>query len=263
MGRPFSLIDNAGPRAVCLVNEKTRDTLGLDADPIGQTLMVDDRRFTIVGVVAASSESSLFNDGRSGLEVFIPFKLAWSPKNGVVCDVASRSPDVSSEAQAEVHAFMRHKAPSRHYQIGQLRSVRHPALHQRLPEHGHCRHRGWRLESWGSRFWSRDGDHEHHCWSASRSGRARSALRKAVGARPSAIMLQFLIEAMVLCLLGGIVGVLAGEGITLLFRSFPAARLWSGGDSRLGHRLVVRLRRRGRPAVRHVSRDQSRQARSD
>ena len=50
-------------------------------------------------------------------------------------------------------------------------------------------------------------------------------LRKAVGARPSAILLQFLVEAMVLCLLGGLIGVLAGEGITLLFKSFPAARL--------------------------------------
>ena len=53
VGRPFSLIDNAQPRAVCVINEKTRDTLGLDADPTGQAILIDDRRFIVVGVVAA------------------------------------------------------------------------------------------------------------------------------------------------------------------------------------------------------------------
>jgi putative ABC transport system permease protein len=37
-------------------------------------------------------------------------------------------------------------------------------------------------------------------------------LRKAVGARRSDIMAQFLVEAMVLCLLGGLIGVIAGYG---------------------------------------------------
>src|SRR5213076_2383014 len=38
-------------------------------------------------------------------------------------------------------------------------------------------------------------------------------LRKAVGARPSAILLQFLIEATMLCLMGGAIGVLCGHGL--------------------------------------------------
>ena len=36
-------------------------------------------------------------------------------------------------------------------------------------------------------------------------------LRKAVGARPSTILLQFLIEAVTLCLLGGLIGVAFGQ----------------------------------------------------
>ena len=39
-------------------------------------------------------------------------------------------------------------------------------------------------------------------------------LRKAVGARASAILLQFLIEAVVLCLIGGAMGLMLGQGLT-------------------------------------------------
>jgi len=41
-------------------------------------------------------------------------------------------------------------------------------------------------------------------------------LRMAVGARGNDILRQFLIEAVVLCLLGGIIGILCGRGCSLL-----------------------------------------------
>ena len=41
-------------------------------------------------------------------------------------------------------------------------------------------------------------------------------LRKAVGATPSAIMLQFLLEAVVLSLLGGLIGLVLGQGLAFL-----------------------------------------------
>jgi putative ABC transport system permease protein len=46
-----------------------------------------------------------------------------------------------------------------------------------------------------------------------------------VGARPSAILLQFLVEAVMLCCLGGLFGVLGGEGLTRLIASIPGANL--------------------------------------
>src|SRR5438270_13888242 len=45
-------------------------------------------------------------------------------------------------------------------------------------------------------------------------------LRMAVGARPADILRQFLVEAVVLCLLGGIVGILLGRGAALLMNYF-------------------------------------------
>jgi ABC-type antimicrobial peptide transport system permease subunit len=46
-------------------------------------------------------------------------------------------------------------------------------------------------------------------------------LRKAVGARPAAILLQFLIEAITLCFFGGAIGVAIGIGLTYFARTLP------------------------------------------
>ena len=43
-------------------------------------------------------------------------------------------------------------------------------------------------------------------------------LRMSVGAAPEDILRQFLVEAVVLCLLGGVVGILVGRGASLLVR---------------------------------------------
>jgi ABC-type antimicrobial peptide transport system permease subunit len=45
-------------------------------------------------------------------------------------------------------------------------------------------------------------------------------LRMAVGARPGDILRQFLVEAVVLCVLGGAVGILVGRGSSILVRVF-------------------------------------------
>lgn len=54
-------------------------------------------------------------------------------------------------------------------------------------------------------------------------------LRKAVGAKPRDILIQFVIEAVVLSILGGIIGILIGAGGALAMNSvFPTSvSLWS------------------------------------
>jgi len=55
-------------------------------------------------------------------------------------------------------------------------------------------------------------------------------LRKAVGAPPSAILLQFLVEAVTLCLVGGLIGVLFGQLFTVAVMA-AATKAISGGKS--------------------------------
>jgi putative ABC transport system permease protein len=46
-------------------------------------------------------------------------------------------------------------------------------------------------------------------------------LRKAVGAQPAVIMLQFLVEAVVLCLVGCAIGIVLGAGVIMLLKLAP------------------------------------------
>ncbi|MBL8877360.1 MAG: FtsX-like permease family protein, partial [Phycisphaerae bacterium] len=50
-------------------------------------------------------------------------------------------------------------------------------------------------------------------------------LRKAVGAKPSVILTQFLVEAITLCLIGGAIGLAIGQGLVFVLRSVPALSL--------------------------------------
>ena len=86
-------------------------------------------------------------------------------------------------------------------------------------------------------------------------------LRKAVGARPAAILLQFLVEAVMLCLMGGLIGLLGGEGILMVLKQIPDAQLDKAYMPDVGDRALVRLQRQRRPDLRHVPRHQSRPAR--
>ncbi|MCA9287783.1 MAG: FtsX-like permease family protein, partial [Phycisphaerales bacterium] len=50
-------------------------------------------------------------------------------------------------------------------------------------------------------------------------------LRKAVGAKPSTILLQFLVEAVVLCSFGGAIGVSIGQALILGLTAIPDSPL--------------------------------------
>ncbi len=50
-GRIFSEIDEAERRQVCIINDKAIGELGLDTNAVGQFILVDGRRFIVVGVV--------------------------------------------------------------------------------------------------------------------------------------------------------------------------------------------------------------------
>ena len=225
LGRPFTLIDNERGRPVCLINEKLRQKLLLPPDCDGESITMLGRRFTIVGVVETRAESTMFGDGGTGEEAFVPFRTLWRPNRfQVYVNAASRSPELSDEAQAEITFFLRH---TRRIRLGEPDNFRIDVVQKQLEEFNKL---ATTMTAIAGGIVSISllvgGVGIMNIMLVSVSERTREiGLRKAVGARPSAILLQFLVEAVMLCCLGGLFGVLGGEGLTYLIASLPGANL--------------------------------------
>jgi putative ABC transport system permease protein len=226
LGREFTLIDIERGNPVCLINDKTREKLGLSMDCIGQSILVGRDRYVIVGVIEQRVESSMFGENRAGLEVFIPFTTLQraQPYNGFYVVAASRSPEVSDEAQAEISFYLR---KTRRVLFGEPDNFRVENVKQYVD----------RFKSVASTITFAaagvvgisllvGGVGIMNIMLVSVSERTREiGLRKAVGARPAAIMLQFLVEAVMLCFFGGMLGLLGGMGLTAIAKGIPGAHL--------------------------------------
>jgi putative ABC transport system permease protein len=225
MGRPFNLMDEQNGWQVCLITPKVRDELRLDRDCVGQRIVVGKRSFTIVGVVDKRVESSMFGGMGSSEEVFIPFKTAWRQWDPWIYVIAScRKAELSAEAQAELRFFLRQ---TRRLKPGDPDTFRMEVIEEYLKQFNIMAATitaiaggvvGISLLVGGVGIMN--------IMLVSVSERTREiGLRKAVGARSSAILFQFLVEAVVLCLFGGLIGALGGQTLTFLITKIPNASL--------------------------------------
>jgi putative ABC transport system permease protein len=225
VGRPFSLIDDQHARAVCLINNRLQEKLGLPPDPTGEPIMIGHRRFRIVGVLETRTESSMFQMGGSGMEAYIPLTVSMrSADADIECTAVCRSPDVADEAKAEVAFFLRHK---RRIPVGEPDDFHVEVVEQFLQEFRKVA-ATITLVATGVVGISLlvGGVGIMNIMLVSVSERTREiGLRKAVGARPSAILLQFLVEATMLCLMGGLIGLIGGQSMIWGLAKIPDAHL--------------------------------------
>lgn len=225
LGRPFSVIDEDQARPVCVVTSEVRDKLRLDRDCTGQFVLIGMRSFRIVGVVEPHLESGMFGERSSTLEVCIPFMTAWKMAQPWMLVIAtSKSTELAEEARAETWFFMRR---ARKLKPGEPDTFRVEAIEKYLNEFKKIALAitvvaagivGISLLVGGVGIMN--------IMLVSVSERTREiGLRKAVGARPSAVLLQFLVEAVMLCLFGGFVGLAVAQGLTTIMANIPQAHL--------------------------------------
>jgi len=216
LGRTFSVIDNMQVRPVCLIDSKLRDELRLDRDCIGQSIRIGHYAFRIVGVIERQPELQFGESGQEHYEVFIPFKTTFKMGNPwIAAFAASKSAEVTEEAQAEISFFLRR---TRNIRPGEPNTFRVESLQSAL-ETFHKIALMVTLVAGGIVGISLlvGGVGIMNIMLVSVSERTREiGLRKAVGAKKSAILTQFLIEAVVLCFVGGLVGVGIGQCLTLI-----------------------------------------------
>jgi putative ABC transport system permease protein len=226
-GRPFNSLDNEQRRYALLINEQTVEELNLPTNPVGEHVLLAGRRFQIVGVVETLDLSEMFGGGESRAEFFVPFQTAMllNPQGMIGWAVGTiSSPDVADDARAEVDFILRtlrgldpEEEPTFQVEILQEHLDRFKTMSAGLVA-GATGIVGISLLVGGIGIMN--------IMLVSVSERTREiGLRKAVGARPMVILIQFLTEAVVLCLLGGAVGIAIGQGIILLLKQIPDAPL--------------------------------------
>jgi putative ABC transport system permease protein len=226
-GRPFNGIDEDHRRYVCLVNDKAINELKLATDPVGDDVLIAGRLFKIIGVVETVQPFAMFGASDVNTEVFIPFATARALNpNGHIGHASAElaRPDLAEDAQAEI-AFVLTRMRG-------LRAEEEPTFEIRV------------LQQFIDQFNAMaaaitagaagivaisllvGGIGIMNIMLVSVSERTREiGLRKAMGARPGVILTQFLIEAIVLCLAGGLMGLAVGQGLILAAKQIPGAPL--------------------------------------
>lgn len=227
-GRPMIQSDIDEVRNVCLINDKAIEELALNIDPTGDFLFVNDRRFLIIGVLETKAVSQGFpGGGEARTEVFIPITtaLAMQPRETVAFALAQlKDVKFADEAKAEMGSILRRmrKLSGEDDNTFQIETVQ--SIIDQINKLG----AGLTVAATGLMAISLlvGGIGIMNIMLVSVSERTREiGLRKAVGARPSVILIQFLVEAVVLCVIGGLIGMAAGIGLVAAVGAIPGSPL--------------------------------------
>jgi putative ABC transport system permease protein len=226
IGRPFMPSDEEGKLQVCLINDKGVAELNLNSDPTGSVLLVGGRRFKIVGVVETKSVSPMFGGNAAQTEIFIPFATGemMRPEPRIYVVAQSKGPELFEDVKAEITTYMRRV---RNLEPGEPNTFGVEAIDQAISQ---FKSLAAGLQAFAGGIVAISllvgGIGIMNIMLVSVSERTREiGLRKAVGAKPSVILTQFLVEAVTLCMLGGAIGLLIGQGIVFAMRAVASNAL--------------------------------------
>ncbi len=234
-GRFINVNDQKRRRMVCVIGSYISINLFPDEDPLGQMLEVDGHKYQVVGVLA--EKGAMF--GRSQDNVaFIPintYQKFYSTPEGRASIFGGSSIEVLPAEGVSVDEAL--------LQVEELMRLRHGLHYYEDNDFG--------LNTQSSMFSSLNqittiawivmvgiaansllvgGIGIMNIMLVSVAERTREiGIRKAVGARTRDILMQFLLEAVVLSLVGGAIGILAGLGIAglvSLLTDLQATAMW-------------------------------------
>ncbi len=215
-GRELSTIDDEQRQPVCIINDKAIAEFQLDTNCVGTIILIGGRAFKIVGVVETKTVSPMFGGDEARSEVFIPYQTALMlrPEPRMYIIGQTKSPELYEDAKAEVAFYLRR---TRGLKPDEPDTFGVEAIEQIIS--------GFKKIAAGLSVFLAGivaisllvgGIGIMNIMLVSVSERTREiGLRKAVGAKPAIILLQFLVEAVTLCLLGGAIGLAIGYAAVL------------------------------------------------
>ena len=219
-GAMFTDQDVRGTAKVCIIGKTIVNQLFPNEDPIGQIVRIRDIPFKILGVLTPKGLSVMNTDQDD--VIIVPYtsemKRVSKRTNLSMITIQAASPAVSDSLQRGVSDLLRdntsspwtgtrrrfhHSWPARN--CGRGDGDHHSGHDNAFGEHCLCV-----IDCWWYRYY------EHHAGQRHGAHTREIGIRMAVGAHGRDILLQFLIEAITLSSLGGIIGILLGVGAAKL-----------------------------------------------
>ena len=215
-GHPFEESDVRGATRVVLIGQTVAKNLFGEEDPTGKIIRIKNMPFLVVGLLSAKGQSL---DGRDQDDTaVVPVttaqrKLFGNQFPGTVryIMVQGRSAETMDEAEREMNQLLRQRHrlaedAENDFTIRNLTSVAQSAA-------GSAQAMSFMLGAIASISLLVGGIGIMNIMLVSVTERTREiGIRMAIGARRRDILLQFLFEALIICVVGGLVGVLFGVG---------------------------------------------------
>lgn len=225
-GRQFNGVDENERRLVCLINDKAIEEFDLPREPVGEFIRLAGRRFMIIGVVE-TVQLNLFGGGDSETEIFIPFATAQmlNPDRWISNAWGSlSSPEKVEDAREQIKFVLRKMRGI----SGNDEDTFQVEVMQQFIDQFNSLAAGITAGAGGIVGISLlvGGIGIMNIMLVSVSERTREiGLRKAIGARPAVVLVQFLVEAVTLCLVGGAVGLGIGQALISVLKAVPDSPL--------------------------------------
>lgn len=208
-GRFYGEMDERGARNVAVLGSRIADDLFPNEQPLGKLIRIGGHRFEVVGVMVRKGSGA---EGGQGVDsqIKVPYsafrKLFGTERRSVSIQAKAISPDLVETARDELTGILRSARgldamESDNFEINQQQTLREQLAPVKFAIYGV----GIFLTALALLV---GGIGVMNIMYVSVKERTREiGLRKAVGARRRSILVQFLVEAVIVCLIGGIVGV--------------------------------------------------------
>ncbi|MDR1116674.1 MAG: ABC transporter permease [Oscillospiraceae bacterium] len=222
-GRDISYMDLQRLNKVCVIGAKVKEDLFNYEDPIGKKVTIGGDEYTVIGTYASKGVSAEYGGSWYDRIVVVPYTLGsrltksqYSMNNYIV---KARSSAATTELIKTLDSWLMSKLGQYNYSIYSDNSWRDYqtegfADQQKL------------LAGIASIALIVGGIGIMNIMLVTVTERTREiGIRKAIGAPRRSIITQFLIEAVVLSALGGLVGVMAGTGVTVIMGKIQLDRI--------------------------------------
>ena len=217
-GRAITPLDVNQSSRVCLISSDLVETFFYGADPIGQTLYLSGRSFTVIGILTDDGDSSISGMMSGSTDVLIPYTTALK-MNGeslvtnltIYIDSAESSSLVETELEPVLDALFSYEDDT--YTITTMDAIE-DTMSSMLSMMSML------LGGIASIALLVGGIGIMNMMLTSVTERTvEIGLKKAIGAEPGQIQLQFLIESFLLSMAGGMIGVLLGIALSAILCS--------------------------------------------